>query len=674
VTDEEIDAFLDSDEPSGPSDEELDAFLDAEETSVAESAYRGAVQGGSLTFGDEIAAGFGAGAYGVAKGVRAVLPGGVPEDAPEVVEVYRTLREKFQAENEEARAANPIPYGVGEVGGVLATSGVNPVSVVRAGGRSLLSLGTREAYTAAAGRALLKQGAKGAGVGAGYGAATAAGSSDADLTQGQYGEFFTDVLEGAESGAKVGAVAGGLLGAGSSAQGQRTARAAKDAATAKAVEEFDAATASLPERRAAVKAENAAATEAATAENIKLKEQFRTDTAAAKAEAKAATKAKQTAAQEAQRAETLSNPLLRTGLEGKQSTLRGPKRARARAQALVDEPVPGDPSKKLIDEAEKLSPEQRLEMATALRQQTGTQLGAIRDELARTDTKFPAAPILAELRGAFGELPAEVQGRALEALKAQVGVLVKDGSLTPASLRKLITDSEALAKYSTPSLEAALGNARGRVYQTAREVFVTNEKAAIATKLPEERAAEYTEALRKYGVYSDFELGSDVLFRRVNRGQPGVRIPKASKVEPVAPREVPKPQPREPMIKAEPAAPEFPGGEEALAAGRRLLQPPRGLAAAGRALGGELGARLGSMVPAPGAAYAGARLGEGIANRWARWMTPTAGSLSTKAKKLERLQPMMEEAMRKGPQEVARVHALFMQRSPDYRKAIESGE
>ena len=117
----------------------------------------------------------------------------------------------------------------------------------------------------------------------------------------------------------------------------------------------------------------------------------------------------------------------------------------------------------------------------------------------------------------------------------------------------------------------------------------------------------------------------------------------------------------EPRLLEEPQGPEFPGGEEALAQGRRLLEPSLGArvtAGALRVVGGEIGAR------------GGARGGEALGDLWLRWLTPTAAGLSRQAQKLERLQPLLEEAMRKGPVAVAALHAQLLERSPEYREAI----
>jgi hypothetical protein len=321
--------------------------------------------------------------------------------------------------------------------------------------------------------------------------------------------------------------------------------------------------------------------------------------------------------------------LLKTGLEGRQR--KRPDVAKQRAQAVLDEPLPGDPSKKLFDESEKLSPDDRYALAKGLRQEQGEVLGSVRKELGQAQgVEVPSAPIRNQIRSAFDDLPAEVQSKALEQVDAMIGAASKDGALTPAALRNLIEDSEGLAKYGSPSTDNLLGNARKRVFQAARSVFVDQEKALVQTVLPQ-RADEYTEALRKYAVYSDFEEGARVKFERANKGQKQIREPR----------------------------------REAPSSGRQLI---------GRTVGGEIGARIGGLLPIPGSMYAGAKAGEAIADRWLRWTGPDIAGLKGKVQKLERLKPMMEQALAEGPAEVARMHALFMARSPDYRKAIESEE
>ena len=386
----------------------------------------------------------------------------------DVLDYRRERVESYREEGAELAEENPAASTAGTVIGVGAQLAAGGVNPVQVG-RGLVSAARGLASTQAP-RALLSAlptAAKGAAVGAGYGGVTALGESEADLTAGEFGEAATDVAAGAQTGALVGAAAGGLLGAGTRAQAARAQRAAGKAAAA---------------------------------------------------ETAAAEKARELA-------------VIRGGLDGKQSTLGGPRRAKARALALAEEPLPGDPSKKLLDAAETMTPDQRLAFATQLRQEQGQILGAVRRELAETEAQVSAGQVREQIRGAFGELPREVQAKALEKLDDMIGAASKDGVIPAGELRKLIEDAEGLAKFNTPNLEAALGNARGRVFQAARGVFVGRERELISKSLPQ-REKEYLEALRKYSVFSDFELGSEVILRRSNAGQKTIRYPKSDKIEP----------------------------------------------------------------------------------------------------------------------------------------------
>lgn len=642
--------------------------------------------------------------------IRGFIEGFVPETINQIatggqnpaaiLEAYRAKRDSAQSELETSSAEDPTGATIGKVTGVAAgLIGVNPVKLLQGVGTGARALLTAEGALNAGRSLLTAEAARTAVTGATVAAGSAVANSKADLTRGQFAEAGKDALKAIPVGAGATLAARGLLTAAAprlaALEGEAAANAASKAKTARDVVDFDAATAALPEQRAAVKAanaeeiaavkaDNAAAREAADAQNAANAEKYRAESSAAKGEAKAATKAKQASAQLALEAETRSKPLLRTGLETKQSTLGGPRRAKLRAEALVAETLPD--GRKLVDAADALAPEARLEFATGLRRGAGQALGEVRDKLAQIpNVTTPVAPIREAIRQELGlsKLPAETQARALEQIDSMLGQLSSDGALAPAALRKFIEDSQNLAKFGTPNLEAALGQARGRVFQAARAAGVAKEGELVAQVLKPE-LGRYTEANRQYGIFSDLELGSEVFLRRANAGKSTVRIPKAGKVEPVSARAVEKPAPvepklREPLLKPEPQAPEFPGGEEALAAGRQLLEPSRtaragaallrrGSAAAGAALGSTLGGGFGA---ATGSSL-GASIGEPAANLWLRLLTPTAEKLAGKAAKLERLAPMMEEALRKGPAEVARLHALFLQRSPDYRKAIEA--
>jgi hypothetical protein len=104
--------------PAGPQRELHD-------TSRGEALLRGALSYGSREFGDEIAAGIGAGLYGAARTVRGLLPGGVPEGAPGVGDVYGQILEQQRTANDSARASHPLAYhGAGIATSALQTPGI----------------------------------------------------------------------------------------------------------------------------------------------------------------------------------------------------------------------------------------------------------------------------------------------------------------------------------------------------------------------------------------------------------------------------------------------------------------------------------------------------------------------------------------------------------------------
>lgn len=95
----------------------------------AQSAGRGSLAYGSFNFGDEISAGVGAGLYGLAKGVRSILPGGVPEDAPSVGDVYSRILEGERTAYDSAKSAHPAFYH----GAGIATSALQVPGVAKLG-------------------------------------------------------------------------------------------------------------------------------------------------------------------------------------------------------------------------------------------------------------------------------------------------------------------------------------------------------------------------------------------------------------------------------------------------------------------------------------------------------------------------------------------------------------
>jgi hypothetical protein len=98
----------------------------ADPTSRAYSLGAGAVAGNTYGLGDEAYGLGGAAVYGLAKGARAALSpvlGPIPEDAPSVGDVYRTLRGRARDEFGRAQASHPGFYLGGQIaGGALGPS------------------------------------------------------------------------------------------------------------------------------------------------------------------------------------------------------------------------------------------------------------------------------------------------------------------------------------------------------------------------------------------------------------------------------------------------------------------------------------------------------------------------------------------------------------------------
>lgn len=154
-----------------------------------ESLGRGAAQGATMGFGDEIQ-----GAVQAA-GMKA-LPDwlGGSDDPRSLADLYREQRDVARKENADASAANPKTYLAGELAGGAAPA------IATAGGAAAPK-------AAGIGQRLLRA----AGTGAKWGAVTGLGDSRADLTKGDIGGAASDTAQGAALGAGVSA---GLTGAG----------------------------------------------------------------------------------------------------------------------------------------------------------------------------------------------------------------------------------------------------------------------------------------------------------------------------------------------------------------------------------------------------------------------------------------------------------------------------
>lgn len=151
-------------------------------TSGFQSSLRGAEQGATLGFSDEIRGGLGA-LKDVATNDKYHLS--------DIVARYGVNRDEARAMLEKARQDNPASYAAGEVGGSIATSFLPGVG----------------ALGAAKGATVLARAARAAGGGGLLGGLTGLGTSQADLTKGNIDGAIDDV----KSGAQLGAIAGGLM-------------------------------------------------------------------------------------------------------------------------------------------------------------------------------------------------------------------------------------------------------------------------------------------------------------------------------------------------------------------------------------------------------------------------------------------------------------------------------
>jgi len=141
------------------SDSEM-AELEASQPSKLESATRGIVQGATAGFADEVSGGMEA-LWEAAKGNPTTFG-----------ELYKAKRDESRANFKKAEEANPKTYMAGQLGGAVGTG-------IATGGAGL--------------GALVAQGA-----------AQGLGSSEADLTEGEFGEALKDTATGAGTAAILG--------------------------------------------------------------------------------------------------------------------------------------------------------------------------------------------------------------------------------------------------------------------------------------------------------------------------------------------------------------------------------------------------------------------------------------------------------------------------------------
>lgn len=178
---------------------------------------RGAAQGVSLGLADEIGAALLAGPKKLYSEVAENIPG-TPEytdaqlreqgftgdiEQQDLLDEYRSLRDAAREADKAAQKSSPIAYGAGQIGGaILPTLALGGAGAAGATGQ-----------VASKGLPLL---GKIALQGAAEGAIAGAGESEADLTQGEVGQFAEDV----GTGAALGGAAGVLLPAGAKVAGK----------------------------------------------------------------------------------------------------------------------------------------------------------------------------------------------------------------------------------------------------------------------------------------------------------------------------------------------------------------------------------------------------------------------------------------------------------------------
>lgn len=133
---------------------------ESEGPSQLEAVGRGALQGATAGFSDELIG-----------GAQAFFDKYIKNNPAALVELYRRHRDEERAKNEAASTAHPLTYGAANLAGAVGTGALT-------GGASLPAA-------------------------VGYGAANALGSSNADVTKGEVGEAAKDTATGA--------IAGGVL-------------------------------------------------------------------------------------------------------------------------------------------------------------------------------------------------------------------------------------------------------------------------------------------------------------------------------------------------------------------------------------------------------------------------------------------------------------------------------
>lgn len=198
------DKFLAETAPSSGGGFDPDKFL-AETAAPAprpvpgrgEAAYRGAVQGATMGFGDELAGAAGAPIlqlyrkYLAAKGVHLTPQAAAEAEAagihgpqntgPDLIDEYRAIRDQERGKNAAAESAHKGYYVGGNLAGAALTAPLLPGGATKSLGGAIKA-------------------------GAALGAANGLGSSDADLTRGDVGSALLDSGIGSAAGGAAGAL------------------------------------------------------------------------------------------------------------------------------------------------------------------------------------------------------------------------------------------------------------------------------------------------------------------------------------------------------------------------------------------------------------------------------------------------------------------------------------
>lgn len=691
----------------------------APEVGAPEAAFLGAGDVATGGLMDKMLGGFAAAdaATQMAHGLKS------PEDAEKT---YREVVPEAQARREAAFEQHPTPYRVGEGAGFLGTGGAQLIKGMfglgKAAPAALRSLGTAEGWKAAAMGA-----AKGGAIGGAYGAASGAGHSDAPDWYG----LLADTAKGAGAGMASGALIGAPMGVGGAALENEAARATERAAAGRTMEAADAATEEHARRLAQQNLQYEADVHQAAAGRNSLEEagkakyegelaqaksardaqagQYDSDVreaASAKAAKVGESEAKYTkelsavekAQQEAEaaalaksREPTRDKTLKLLALEGKQNKIGGPEDA-SELQTLFDEPVDtGSPeSARVMDQILKTTgdPKKGIELVRGLKKEAGRTLGAIREQLAATGTKVDVRPVIAEMDHSFGALPSAVREQAIQQVNETILRNAKDGFMEAGYLRQAIENMTLPGRHGLTLSNGTAVAETAPVFRKARGQLLGLEKAAVKQDLPEGTLETYNQALRRFGLFSDAEIGAVEKLRRVQAGKPEINYPKPERVE------LPRPEKPGPAVYdakvAEPAEiplPEKPGpatyGAKVAKPGElpaparpineaellKLLRPKL-------SLGGKVAKTVAGMGGRMKGGEPGAMLAKAAVENWLTAVAPNADVLSKNAQvagdRLAKWAPVFEKAMKEGPRAVALIHSVLLAQNPDYRDAFKS--